>query len=348
MSSETPLVPTSQGQQSSEFNYAPARREQAGSCPVPHGKSPNGPVPGRKITPREKTARGVGLNGRKTDAQTIEETKEWMARQLPCVAGRRELNRGRYMVRSATRANVPEIFADFKAQLEQGSVVACLYVFNDPRFYEGSSQTSNVFHFLAEQMQGITQVEARDLANGAALTNSVELRCPVTNQRTLYDDFESIAFCPQSGVKSDMLYDPLMYAPFPSVNMSSDVFAFSKFVADSALTYLGRPVYEETDMKRIAELFSQCVTRWQRVATTTIRNYEALTDTAICPVHVTDDEKYWIAFHKDPAFAEQKKEIHRHELPIGYGARITDRWLRFFEGDTEFQASGLARDGERV
>ncbi|WP_306258826.1 hypothetical protein [Pararhizobium sp. IMCC21322] len=337
MSSRTPPVDPSQVRQTLELKYAPSLREQ----PNP-GTGPQGPAP------YGKGGTGVGLNGRKTDAQTIEETKTWMTRELPCVAGRRELNRGRYMVRSATKANVPEIFADFKTQLEQGSVVACLYVFNDPRYYEGSSQTSDVFHFLAEQMQGITQVKARDLANGAALTNSVELRCPVTNQRTLYDDFESIAFCPQSGVKSDMLYDPLMFAPFASVNMSSDVYAFSKFVADSALSSIGKPVYEETDTTRVSRLFSQCVARWQRVATTTIRNYEAMTDTAICPVHVTDDEKYWIAFHKDPAFAEQKKEIHRHELPVGYGTRITDRWLRYFEGDTEFVASGLARDGERV
>ncbi len=345
MSSRIPPVEPSQLRHASELKFTPGLREQPKSCPVPHGK---GRPHGKTEQPLGKRPKGVGLNGRKTDAQTIEETKAWMARQLPCVAGRRELNRGRYMVRSATRANVPEIFADFKTQLEQGTVVACLYVFNDPRYYEGSSQTSEVFHFLAEQMQGITDVQARDLANGAALTNAVELRCPVTNQRTLYDDFESIAFCPQSGVKSDMLYDPLMYAPFASVNMSSDVYAFSKFVADSALSSIGKPVYEETDMTRIARLFSQCVARWQRVATTTIRNYEAMTDTAICPVHVTDDEKYWTAFHKDPAFAEQKKEIHRHELPIGYGTRITDRWLRYFEGDSEFMASGLARDGERI
>ncbi len=304
------------------------------------------PVPDRpKTCPHHHKA---PLDGLKTDAQIVEETKAWMTRQLPCVAGRRELNRGRYMVRAATRASVPSIFADFRTQLEQGSAVACLYVFNDERFYDGRSQTADVFHFLADQMQGITNVAADDLAHGAALTNSIELRCPVTNQRTLYDDFESIAFCPQSGVKADMLYDPLMYSPYPSVNMSSDVYAFSKFVADSAISAWGKPVYQETDLGRVAKLFSQCVARWQRVATTTIRNYEALTDTAICPVHVTDDEKYWVAFHKDPAFAEQKKEIHRHELPIGYGTRITDRWLQFFKGDMDFLASGLARDGEPI
>lgn len=285
---------------------------------------------------------------RKTDAQIVDETKEWMTRQLPCIAGRREVNRGRYMVRAATKSAVPQIFDEYKSLLEQGQAVACLFIFNDERFYEGRAQTSDVFHYLADQMQGISSVPAVELASGAALTNSIELRCPVTNELTLYDDFEAIAFCPQSGVRTDMLYDPLMYAPYPAVNMSSDVFAFSQFVADSAISAWRKPVYEETDIAKITKLFSQCVARWQRVATTTIRNYEALTDTAICPVHVTDDEHHWIAFHKDPAFAEQVKEVHKHELPVGYGTRITNSWLEFFKGNKDYKATGLARDGEPV
>lgn len=291
---------------------------------------------------------GMHVATKRTDAQIVEETKAWMTRQLPCIAGRREVNRGRYMVRAATKSTVPEIFEEYKSQLEKGEAVACLYVFNDERYYESRSETSDVFHFLADQMQGISSVPANDLANGAALTNCIELRCPVTDEITLYDDFESIAFCPQSGVRTDMLYDPLMYSPYAAVNMSSDVYAFSKFVADSAFSAWRKPVFEETDIAKITKLFSQCVARWQRVATTTIRNYEALTDTAICPVHVTDDEHHWIAFHKDPAFAEQVKEVHKHELPIGYGTRITNCWLEYFKGNKDFKATGLARDGEPV
>lgn len=291
---------------------------------------------------------GMRIPTKKTDTQVVTETKAWMTRQLPCIAGRREVNRGRYMVRAATKASVPNILDDYKKGLETGSTVACLYVFNDDRYYEGRSETSKVFHFLADQMQGISSVPANELATGAALTHSIELRCPVTNEMTLYDDFECIAFCPQSGERTDMLYDPLMYAPYAAVNMSSDMYAFSKFVADSAISAWKKPVYEETDIAKITKLFSQCVARWQRVATTTIRNYEALTDTAICPVHVTDDEHHWIAFHKDPAFAEQIKEVHKHELPIGYGTRITNCWLEHFKGNKEFKATGLARDGEPV
>lgn len=291
---------------------------------------------------------GMRITAKKSNTQVVDETKAWMTRQLPCIAGRREVNRGRYMVRAATKASVPKIFEEYKSLLQRGEAVACLYIFNDERYYEGRSETSKVFHYLADQMQGISSVPAHDLATGAALTTSIELRCPVTNEMTLYDDFECIAFCPQSGERTDMLYDPLMYAPFAAVNMSSDMYAFSKFVADSAFSAWRKPVYEETDIEKIEKLFSQCVSRWQRVATTTIRNYEALTDTAICPVHVTDDEHHWIAFHKDPAFAEQVKEVHKHELPIGYGTRITNCWLEYFKGNKDFKATGLARDGEPV
>lgn len=284
----------------------------------------------------------------KPDEEVLADMVHWMERQLPCVAGRRELNRGRYMIRIATRETVPTIFAEFKAKMALGEAVACLYIFNEPTQYAGRSDTSSAFHFLAEQMASISATPAHDLANGAALTNSVHLTCPVTARTTLFDDLEAIAFCPQSGDPDDRLYDPLMFAPYPAVNMSSDVFGFSNFVADSARTKLGHAPHEETDLAALEVLFDQCVARWQRVATTTIRNYEALTDTSICPVHLTDDERYWVAFHKDPAFAEQVKEAHKHELPTGYGKRIAQSWMAHFKGETDYQATGLARDGEPV
>ncbi|MEZ5811911.1 MAG: hypothetical protein R3D45_10915 [Rhizobiaceae bacterium] len=284
----------------------------------------------------------------RSDVEIIDAMKAWMARDLPCVAGRREYSRGRYMVRNASRMSVPMILADYKAALARGEAVACLFVFNDVRFYEGRADTAETFHFLAQQMELIAGVSACELANGAALTTAIELRCPVTGQTTVFDDFECIAFCPQSDNRADPLYDPLMYAPYPCVNMSSDVYAFSRFVADSALAAWRKPVREESDIDRIARLFEVCVDRWQRVATRTIANFADITDTSLCPVHVTADQTHWIAKHKDPAFAEQKKEVHSHELPVLYGERITKRWLDFFGGANDYVAAGLARDGRPV
>ena len=282
---------------------------------------------------------------KKPDAQVLGEMTDWMARELPCIAGRREYGRGRYMIRIASKGTVATIVEEYKTLLAKGEVVACLLVFNDERFYKGRSDTSAAFRFLAEQMTAISDRSAAALANGASLTKTIKLRCPVTNLLIPFDDFECIAFCPQSADKADPLYDPLMFTPYPSVNISSDVYAFSRFVSDSALVALNKPVCEEMDTKRIAKLFERCVDRWQRVAAATIRNFEANTDTTLCPVHVTPDNAHWIAAHKDPAFAEQKKEVHRHELPILYATRITERWLRFFTGKKTYEAAGLARDG---
>jgi len=274
--------------------------------------------------------------------------REWMAGELPCVAGRREYGRGRYMIRIASKATVAAVVEEYTTQIAMGEVVACLLVFNDERFYHGRSDTSTTFHFLAEQMAPISDISPSALANGASLTKAIRLRCPVTNQLTLFDDFECIAFCPQSAQKADPLYDPLLYAPHPCVNISSDVYAFSCFVSDSALVAWHKPVHKESDNEQIADLFGRCVDRWQRVATATIRKFEANTDTALCPVHVTPDNTHWIAAHKDPAFAEQKKEVHRHELPILYATRITERWLRVFTEKKAYDAAGLARDGVPV
>ncbi len=284
----------------------------------------------------------------KSDTQVLNEMLDWMKTKLPCVAGRREFNRGRYFIRVANRGNVKEIFEEYKKELSKGRAVACLFVFNDPRYYDGVGDTSKAFHFLAAEVAQLGDRTANELANGEALTNSISLRCPVTNQLTTFDDFECIAFCPQSMDKSDPLYDPLMATPYPCVNVSSDVYAFSKFVADSTKTALGKPAHEEKDLKKLEGVMKKCVERWQRVATVTIQNYEAMTDTSLCPVHVTADGTHWVAGHKDPAFAEQHKEVHTHELPVIYGHRIVERWIEYFNGKTAYCASGLARDGIRA
>ncbi len=284
----------------------------------------------------------------KPQSMVLDEINAWMTSKLPCVAGKREYRLGRYMISNASKATVPNILTEYLAKLPRNRAVACLMVFNNPAHYEGSSDVGQTFRFLADQMALISDVSSERLANGAALSKSVELRCPVTNQVTVFDDFECIAFCPQSADKRDRLYDPLMYAPYPCVNISSDTYAFSRFVADSAQTAWGKMVFEEKDLARVAKLLDVCVQRWQRIAKATIGNFIAITDTSLCPVHISNDEKHWIAAHKDPAFAEQIKEAHQHELPVVYARRIADRWLDFFAHDKSYQATGAARAGVLV
>ena len=318
---------------------------------VTNRKTPNKEIHQNELPPARSARLSLqpGQRARKRpNAQILAEMTDWMAGELPCVAGRREYGRGRYMIRNASKGTVEKIFEEYSTLIARGEVVACLLVFNDERFYQGRSDTSAAFYFLAGQMTPISDLDAAALANGASLTKAIRLRCPVTNQLTVFDDFECIAFCPQSAETVDPLYDPLMYAPYLCVNISSDVYAFSRFVADSALAAWNKPVYEEADIGQIAMLFKRCIDRWQRVAVATIRNFEAKTDTSICPVHVTPDNGHWIAAHKDPAFAEQKKEVHRHELPALYANRITERWLQFFTEKKTYDAAGMARDGVPV
>ena len=278
----------------------------------------------------------------------LADIRAWMSRELRCLAGRREYSRGNYLVRIASRETVPAIFEEFKDALGRNAAIACLFVFADRRHRAGACDAATAFRFLAEQMAVLGDFDPEALASGAALTTSIELACPVTGLTTTFDDFECVAFCPQSTDRSDPLYDPLMFAPYPCVNMSSDVYGFSRFAADMAQVLLGHDVRQEPDVARIRNFFESCCERWQRIARKTIENFEAITDTSRCPVHVTADRRHWVAGHRDPAFAERQKLAHLHEMPTIYARRITERWLDHLAGKLAYSATGLARDGIRV
>ena len=271
-----------------------------------------------------------------------------MKNELKCAAGRREFNRGRYMIEIANEATVETILGNFKRELGLGNTTACLMVFNSARHYSGRSNVAQAFHFLAEQVASISNVPPDVLIQGNALSISLDLVCPVTNQMTTFEDFECIAFCPQSGDVNDPLYDPLMYAPFPAVNIASDVYGFSRFVAEAAQAHFGKPAYEVTDFERLGIFFSQCVDRWHRLAVSIIGAFAESTNISLCPVHVAKDNQHWIAAHKDPAFAEIKKEQHIHELPNIYATRIVDSWLDYLVYNRPYSTAGFSRDGAKI
>jgi len=65
-------------------------------------------------------------------------------------------------------------------------------------------------------------------------------------------------------------------------------------------------IYRATVMRyEVEAALMGCVAQWQRVAAKTIQNYETITDTSLCPVHLSAEQDQWIAGHKDPAFAER-------------------------------------------
>jgi hypothetical protein len=280
-----------------------------------------------------------------SDELVLDEILRWFREHLPCVAGRREFNRQRYMIKIATASTIPEIFGQFAAAVRQHENTACLFVFNEPEFYPGRSNAHSAFRFLAEQMAQLGVNSAEDLANGEALSNTIALPCPVTGIETEFDDFECIAFCPQSSDLDDPLYDPLMFAPYTSVNLSSDVFAFSRFVLEACRAKFGQSPLEISNAGILAPFFDLCVERWHKIAVATIGNFAAVTDTSRCPVHLLPSGDYWVAAHRDPAFAETAKVPHRHELPTIYARRISDAWLDYFASGRSYSASGQAREG---
>lgn len=284
---------------------------------------------------------------RLTDTQALMNIRTWMLDELPCIAGRREIVKNRYIIEIATRNSVPKLFQNYSKALKQGKAIACLLIFNEHEYMSLNKSVGEVFYFLAEQMQRISKVSTKALATGSCLSKKIKLSCPVTGLLTEYDDFECIAFCPQSNNPDDPLYDPLMALPFPAVNISSDMFAFSNFVADMVKQRHQKTVIElSADQIATEEILYSCVQQWQRMAVKTIQNYEAITDTSLCPIHLNNNRDKWIAGHKDPAFAEQIKEPHTHELPVLYGTRIVEKWLSYFYDGKTFSAAGLARDGE--
>lgn len=308
---------------------------------VPAQDGPSCPLDGRDA------AAGCDQNplSPQPDPDVIETVTRWFRNGLPCLAGRREFNRLRYMVRVGQPGQIRPIIAEFEAELVAGRVTACFIAFAPPQKL-ASEPASSMFRWLADAMSVLSDMDGKALSSGAALSLVFTLECPVTGEVTCFDDFECIAFCPQSAELLDPLYDPLMYAPVPAVNISSDVYAFSVFVRDACRTAFGVSPRCVSDRAALFDLFHDCARRWHALAIRTIDNFAAtVPDPQRCPVHVTPDRLHWVACHRDPAFAENVKVQHVHELPALYADRICDAWIAHFTQGRTYSASGLARPG---
>jgi hypothetical protein len=147
----------------------------------------------------------------------------------------------------------------------------------------------------------------------------------------LFEDFDAVAFCPQSDDLDDELYDPLMSAPIPAVNFNSDVYAFSMFCRDMSVQKFKREVYELTSAER-GQLYEWVLQGWQRIAEKTLGNYINMTNVEKCPVYLHDNNRYWFANHQDPAFAESVKALYRHDMPLIYVPKGWSEVAMYFPG----------------
>lgn len=278
------------------------------------------------------------------DALIIDRFERWMNEGLGCIAGRRELQTGRYMTRVVRKpGDALKAYESFLVALGARRAVACLFILD-----LGSDETTNAaadMMRMAELMAELSDRPAVELANGSALGKSIEAPCPVTNELVDFNDFDVVAFSPHSEDVNDPLYDPMMSAPIPCANLNSDVYAFSMFVRDSALARYGCEVWELSDSVNRRKLFEHAARLWQRFAVKTIRNYVNITDVARCPTFLTPDHRHWYANHQDPAFAETRKELYRHDMPIIYTQKLIEAWTRFYEDGIPVRVSGITEPG---
>jgi hypothetical protein len=255
----------------------------------------------------------------------------WLQRDLRCILGKREFSNGRYFVAEIHDASsMATAYEAFLIALRRKETVAGLFVISNAIALPQSSSAMSQFHQCAEFMRDVSDVSPDWLADGGRLAKSVELECPVTGIMRVFDDFDAVAFCPQSLNINDPLYDPMMGAPVPCVNFNSDIYAFSMFTRDLSLRMKGAELYELASPDR-CEIFDQASRRWQQYALATIQGYMSITDLKKCPISLADEESIWFANHRDPSFAERTKSQFSHHMPKLYAPKIVTVWERYFD-----------------
>jgi len=288
-------------------------------------------------------------------ARTVlsEELQQWFRHCLGCVAGRREFVADRYFaVNAHNLSDIVVGWRRFLGALERREAIACLYVIRDPAevlAYSSDAITSGAgvrptISALAEIMSTLSEEPPSTLVEGGALNFVINLKCPITARWTPFFDFDAVAFVPEAEDSTDPLYDPLMSAPVPMVNINSDIYAFSMFTRDQSLSRFECEIPQLTRRER-HYIFDQASTAWQRMAEMTIKNYAAKVDQRLCPTHLTEDKRSWVANHRDPAFAELEKRPFLHEMPVQYTAKIISVWESYFENGTRPQYKDIAAAG---
>ncbi|PBQ10939.1 hypothetical protein [Pseudomonas syringae] len=264
------------------------------------------------------------------DQKILDEIKDWFISCLGCAAGRREFSKNRYMLAIARTAQEARAsFETYVRALEAREAVACLIICPTTSVEQNTYSVAQEVRRLSALFSPLSEFSAEELATGHALNKKLYLTCPVTNVKVLFEDFDAVAFCPQSDDLDDELYDPLMSAPIPAVNFNSDVYAFSVFCRDMSLQKFKREVYELASAER-GQLYESVLHGWQRIAEKTLGNYINMTDVGKCPVYLHDNNRYWFANHQDPAFAESVKTLYRHDMPLIYVPKIFCEWEQYF------------------
>lgn len=259
-------------------------------------------------------------------ASATDSLTKWMTSELACIAGRRELARGRYLIADLAEQDMAQVLVQFQQEVRELRKVALLCLI--PRTAANMDPHTPSIEVLRELScfgAAVSDRRPEELLNSAVLEFPLLLDCPVTGLPTTYSFF-GVAFCPQAANADDALYDLPLSAPFPCINITSDGFAFAMFVRDTALERHGVPPHQLAPAELREALFADCVARWQRFSLHTLSVLAERTQGTRCPVRVSDDGRYWQAAHNDPVFAETVKAPHTHDMPKLYAAELVQRW----------------------
>jgi hypothetical protein len=264
------------------------------------------------------------------DPDTALRLQEWLKSQVGCLLGRRAFQRGDFVIASvASRAELGVVIDMFYAAILCAQKVSCTILIEPQNELLRTLPASQVIGHLQQNYFS----DFGDI--GASYKLDFQLPCPVTNCNVIYSDFDQVAFYPQALKLDDDLYDPSMYCPWIAINVTSDVYAFSRMVADTSRKLFHRKPSELSKTEQ-TEVFSQSLEMFQRLAEGTINNYGQATDASrLCPIHLTTDRNHYIAQHDEAAFAEHIKRSHKNEMPVVYCKRAIEKWRSYFEGGPE-------------
>lgn len=259
-------------------------------------------------------------------ASSLDHLARWMATSLACIAGRREFAKGRYMIADLAEEGARAAVGRFQDEVRQLRKVALICLLpRTPANTDPATPSRQVLREIGAVGAEISGLPAEALLNGAVLELPLLLDCPVTGAATTYSFF-GVAFCPQAGNAVDELYDLPLSAPFALINITSDAFAFAMFVRDMSLARHGVAPHQLAAHQQRADLFADCVARWQAFSLHTLSTFAARTAGTRCPVSVSADGLSWQAVHNDPVFAETTKELHSHEMPSVYATSLVAQW----------------------
>jgi hypothetical protein len=265
-----------------------------------------------------------------------EQVEQWLRSGVGCLVGRAELRRERFLLAAVDGPeDLGAVKREFGSALRAGNVVSCL-VLIEPE--DESLKRMSIEQLVGYLDQKYFRADAvatpGNPGNPGNYSIAYRLLCPITGVEVDYSDFDQVAFYPQATDEQDPLYDPSMDAPWTCMNITSDVYGFSMLTADVHRRGCGtgpvRPVGQLPREQR-AELYATATKMFQRLAESTIENYAQATNPEIlCPIHLTEGRRYYVAQHDESAFIETVKRPFRNEMPVVYVQRIIDQWEEFF------------------